>query len=347
MLSENMVILMHKLLSSLFIVLVFSGCASTQMQFAENNHTDAIMDANILVIAPQKQIIGTVPGTQSSQSAINTAQQHAGLFGILLVGMFDAIETSNDTKRMHKLVEPVKNKVSDLDFKKDLVRKLQEKCIFTSPDRITISQEIPEYEADLLKILKKLDDKPTIIISSQYSFDPTYRVFMVDTALSLWLNKTDKPAYTTSTSYYSPPITPFVKKYAHTFGDALLLRVKEKSEENIYAPNISLWSYNRGQTYRKYYAEGIEESVNMIVNALTKRLDLESVTDNKIATYINYHIPQFNKHGLQVSNTTEGRVIQKANNRILLVSSNGSFSSVYSGPVIKPLKKTKTFRQYR
>ncbi|MEW8070384.1 MAG: hypothetical protein AB2792_02425 [Candidatus Thiodiazotropha sp.] len=338
---------MRKLLSSLFITLVFSGCATTQMQFTENNHTDSIMGANILVITPQKQIVGIVPGIQSSQTAINTAQEQAGLFGIFLTGMFDAIETSNDTKRMYKLVEPVKSKASDLDFKKDLVRKLQEKCIFTSPERITISEEVPEFEADLLKILKKLDDKPTIIISSQYSFDPTYRVFMIDTAISLWLNKTDKPAYTTSTAYYSPPITPFVKKYEHTFGDVLLLRAKEKSEENLYAPNISLWSYNRAQTYRKYYEEGIEESANMIVNALTKKLDLDSLTENKLVTYINYHIPQFNKHGFLINNASEGRVIQKANNRTLLVSRNGSFSSVYSGPALKPLKKVKTFRQYR
>ncbi|MCG8046975.1 MAG: hypothetical protein JAY66_15050 [Candidatus Thiodiazotropha taylori] len=338
---------MHKLLSSLTIILLLSGCTTTQMQFTENNHTDSVVDANILVITPQKQIVGTVPGTQSNQTAYNTAQDQAGLFGIFLVGMFDAIETSNDTKRMYKLVEPVNNKVSDLDFKKDLVRKLQEKCIFTSPERITVSEEVPEYEADLLRILKKLDDKPTIIISSQYSFDPTYRVFMIDTALSLWLNKTGKPAYTTSTSYYSHPITPFVKKYSHTLGDVLLLQVKEKSEENIYAPNISLWSHNRAQTYRQYYAEGIEESANMIVNALTKKLDLESLTENKLATYINYHIPQFNKHGFQINNTSEGRVIQKAGNRTLLVSRNGSFSSIYSGPVLKRLKKSRTFKQYR
>jgi hypothetical protein len=324
-----------------------SGCATTQNLFSENNHTDSIMDANILVIVPQEQIVGSVLTNQSDQSAFNTAHQQAGVFGTFMVSMFDAIETSNDTKRMHKLVEPVRKKVSDLDFKKDLVSKLKEKCIFTSPERITIVKEAPEFEADLLKILKTMDDKPTIVISSYYSFDPTYRVLMIDTALSIWLSKSDSPAYTTSTSYYSPPITPFVKGYSVTIGDIFLLRGKEKREETIYTPNISLWSHNRAQTYRKYYAEGIEESTDMIVNALTNKLDHQSISKNSIATYINYHIPQFNKHGLLINNAFEGRIIRKENNRVLLVSSNGSFSSVYSGPVVKPQSKTKSLRHFR
>jgi hypothetical protein len=249
---------------------------------------------------------------------------------------------------MEKLVKPINNRVGDLDFKKDLVHKLQEKCIFTTPERIVITDKKPEYDADLLKLITEFDnDSPTIVISAGYGFDSNYRVLIIDTAISLWLDKYDTPAYTTRTSYYSPPITPFIKAYIPTFGDALLLRLKDKIAEKVHKPNISLWSNKRASIYRKYYAEGIEETAKMIVNALSIEHSTQSINKKRIATYIDYHIPQFNDHRGQRDTSSEGRILEEENNRMLLLSGNGSLSSVYNGPVIKPSKKIKTYRRYR
>jgi hypothetical protein len=342
---------MYKMLTFLSIILLISGCATNEKKFVGNTHTDSIMDANILLVVSQEKILGLVPPSmQVDQNSVNMAMEHSeagpaeALIAVALINIFSS---ASNLSRMEKLVAPINRSTSDLDFKKDLVRKLQEKCIFTTPERITVTDTMPEYDEDLLKLDINIDnDSPTIIIEAGYGFDHNYRVFIIDTAISLWLDN-DDPVFKTSTSYYSPPITPFIKTYTPTFGDAALLRIGSKTAEKVHAPNVSLWTKNRANFYREYYAEGIEETANMIVNALSNKHDAQSIAENKFATFVNYHIAQFDNRRGHRSTTDEGRILGEKNNRMLLATDNGSLSSVYKGPVIKPYKKEKAFRRYR
>ncbi|MES9944015.1 MAG: hypothetical protein ABW080_03535 [Candidatus Thiodiazotropha sp.] len=342
---------MYKLFTFLTIIILISGCATNEKQFAGNTHTDAIMDANILLVVSQDQILGLVPPPmQVDQSSIDMAMEHTAVGpaeAIIAVALINIFSSASNLSRMEKLVAPINRRTGDLDFKKELVRKLQEKCIFTTPERITVTETMPKYDEDLLKLDMDIDnDSPTIIIQAGYGFDYNYRVLIIDTAISLWLDN-DDPVFRTSTSYYSPPITPFIKTYTPTFGDAALLRVGSKTAEKVHAPNVSLWTKNRANIYREYYAEGIEETANMIVSALSNEHDAQSITESKFTTFVNYHIAQFDDRGGRRNTTDEGRVLAEKNNRMLLATDNGSLSSVYNGPAIKPYKKAKTYRSYR
>jgi hypothetical protein len=342
---------MYKSLSLLTVIILLVGCATTRNQFTGNTHTDAIMDANVLVIVSQDQVLGQVNSLQIDQGSIDIATKHTGAgpgATIFAVGLINVISQSFSLNRMQNLVKPINDRTGDLDFRKDLVSKLQEKCIFTTPERIVVTDKTPEYDADLLKLITGFDnDAPTIVISAGYGFDSNYRVLIVDTSISLWLDKQDTPAYTTRTSYYSPPITPFIKTYTPSFGDALLLRVNDKITEKVHAPNVSLWSNNRASIYRKYYAEGIEETAKMIVNALSNKIDSQSAAKRKLTTFIDYHIPLFGENITPNNNSDQGRVLEKENDRMLLVADNGSLHSVYNGSLVNPSEKAKTYSRYR
>lgn len=341
---------MHKIYSLLLIILL-SGCATTQEQLAENNHTDSIVDANIVVFVYQEKIQGQIHPLVVDYNSTIDATKHATVGGpfeaIIATGLINIFSTASEINRMNKLVTSINNRTSDLDFKKDLILKLQEKCIFTTPERIVISNKKPEFDADLIGIIKEFDnDYPTIAVRAGYGFGSNYRVLIIDTAVSLWLDKQSTPAYKTITSYYSPPITPFIKAYIPSIGDALLLRINNKIAEKIFAPNLSLWSSNRASMYRKYYTEGINETAKMIVTALTKKHGTQNTRKKQIATYVDYHIPRFNRENLR-DNTKEGRILEEENNRLLLITENGSLSSVYNGPVINPTKMAKDYRWHR
>lgn len=330
----------------LFVVLyLINGCATTQQKIIENNYSDSVFDANILVIIPQDHLIGTVHATRSSQTTINTQIQYGGAFGGLVGGVLDAIHTSASIKKMHNLVAPLNNRVGDLDFKSDFIHKLKDKFIFTTPERIKLVEETPEYEADLIALVKKTE-QPTIVIKISYSLDPNYRTLMMDSVVSLWLEKSGTPSYITTVSYYSPPITQFLSYYSTSLSDALLLRAIDNQETHVYAKNIELWAENRASVFRKYYAEGIEESLNIINEALLNKYDSQNLEKKKVSNFVDYHGKPYISFGRAFDHVTVGRVIKEQNNRLWLLSSDGSFSSYYNGPV-KRTAKNKSTRRYR
>jgi hypothetical protein len=327
---------MYRLCFISIILISIAGCAtSPERPFTENNYTDAVLDADILVMVSQGQILGTVNEASVDQTTINIENQYGGPFGIFIGGLLDAYMTSKDIQRMNELVKPVQQRVVDLDFRKDLVHALREKCIFTTPERITLVNETPEQKEDVLKLIKKAGNTPTIVVSARYAFNANYRVFMIDAAVSIWLDKLDAPVYSANTSYYSPPITPFKKTYSPSlgtaFGKALLLQAKEDIEEKLYVPNISLWADDNAAKYRQYYSEGIDESANLIVYALLNKQDRLSVEEKKIAPFVDFHRLQ--------KNVREGRLIKSENNREMILTANGAFSSVYNGPLKERIRK--------
>ncbi|MES9867574.1 MAG: hypothetical protein ABW157_19795 [Candidatus Thiodiazotropha sp. LLP2] len=328
----------------LTLMLLLNGCATTQQKTVEIDHTNSVVDANILVIAPQERVIGTVHEINTDQSTLNSIQGQTGLFGVMVAGVFDAVRNANAASRMNKRMEPINNITSDLNFKKDLISKLQEKLIFTSPERIRIIEK-PEYQADLIEMIKQ-SEGPTIVIQSSYGFDANYRILVMDNHISLWLDKSSSPLYKTTVSYYSKPITPFIIHTTPSLGDALLLRAPDELLSDVYTTNINLWASKRASIYRKHYTEGIKESVNMISEALLNKYDKQSLTNKPISTFVDYHGKPYISWGRRFDHVTVGRVIKEQDNRQWLLSENGDFSTYYKGP-LKKIAKKKSYGRYQ
>ncbi|MET0042333.1 MAG: hypothetical protein ABW100_02300, partial [Candidatus Thiodiazotropha sp. 6PLUC3] len=93
-------------------------------------------------------------------------------------------------------------------------------------------------------------------------------------------------------------------------------------------------------------AEGIEESLNIINEALLNKYDSQNLEKKKVSNFVDYHGKPYISFGRAFDHVTVGRVIKEQNNRLWLLSSDGSFSSYYNGPV-KRTAKNKSTRRYR
>lgn len=285
---------MNRVFGSLAVLLFLVGCATAPVDRSFNaEQASAARGAKVFVVVPQDKIVARVVESSVGQQ-----------FG--LVGMtIDLIQTSSAYKSMYKQMAPLHAVTADVDFGAQFGQALRASGVFADASAIEIVRTPLKNDTERATLLASAGGAPAVLIDVQYHFDVNSRVLIVDSRMSLWLAPYRDPAHSVPMTYYSAPVSP------------------DRSWEPMrrIAP---LWAAEGGRRYRAAVREGIEASMAMLRVAIADRPgNLPAAQDQQ---------KEFLDYGGDMPRTAKGKLIRSARERAIVLTPEGRFYSVSTGP---------------
>jgi hypothetical protein len=245
------------------ILLNLQSCATNETVESTNKPSvtsdmETIFDATIIVCIPQDKLL-----------ADHINRNIPALTGGIIWDFLEENQKSKAYKAMLKTIQPLASNLTHFRFRKGYIHQLKKKAIFTQPDRIIFTHKHPKNKTEVKAIVDSAPTDNVIFLYTDYKLDISYRSLTVNTMLSVWRKNSLFPSYETFLTYNSEMVT-----FDHS------IMVIERS--------LPLWQENNALRYKNAYYEGINESIDLVINALTERHNYETITEDNIFRFFSY-----------------------------------------------------------
>lgn len=216
----------------IFLLLAFLavGCAPVHIPLKAENAAK-VGPTRVYASIPQEEVTADV------------AQSYIGVVvgGGLWLAMVDAAVESRWASAANKLVEPLRQEVTDFDFRTQFCAALEK----TLRDIPTIklakfeSTAMPLSDKGRAALREQIPEAAVLFVSTMYELTADFQALSVVTETSLWLRDQENAVYLANYYYYTPPIAPekgseeAAKAWAADHGAALLAALNEGIAETM------------------------------------------------------------------------------------------------------------------
>jgi len=287
------------------VITLMHGCASTPAETAiTSDSANKAQAASVIVIANDQKLVA------------DTRQYNSGASMGIIGNALDARAKSKANQAMESNVTKIE-KHSDTDFSDDLYSEIAKGNIFNDEKKITLLRKDRNRPEQIHEAVKSAPDGPVVTIQSSFKLDATFRVMIIQAAAYLWNPPRDKADRIAFVSYQSAPVSPQAK---------LSLKPDDLAEMT------TLWIADNASLFRKAYATGMSETIEMLRMALKERPSSIQLPTDTIVQYVDYSLapdPYFFNWKLRTS-----KLVRMGVNRKITLTEDGEFISL-------PVERTK------
>lgn len=287
---------------------LLSACVSIPVEKAvDQKYADEIRNAVVYVIVPQDRLVAATFVPQVNMGGI-------------IPGLLNELEASNANQAMINSLGPLYKVTKSLNFREDFLNSLKASKIFFSSKNIKLITEKPAYHEDRLKLVRKAQGRPVVILDISYTLDITYRTLLINSEANLYTKLSEYEVKIFDSSYQSSPI-----HYDYSFYSSLTAQ--------------KLWPENNAAKYKKYYKEGIKDTISMLKTAIIKRpSNLFKPGDI---------VSDFYDTTTNAMRMIKAKKLSARKNRSIVLSEDGTYYSKPTGPTFKSsnIRKSKKSSQ--
>ena len=278
----------------LALLIIASGCATAPVDRSFSPELAATArSAKVYVIVPQDKVVGPVMES--------TAGTQFGLIGALV----DVWETSSAYKAMYRRLAPLHKAAADVDFRGLYLQTLRGSGLFANPAAMQLAAQPPRNHDERKALIASAAGTPVMLVEVRHQFDVSYRFLTIESRASLWTGPQGEAAHSVTVTYHSMPVSP------------------DRSWDPA-RRSIPLWSADGARRYRAAVKEGIDESVSMLRIALDERPANVPTARDQEREFVDY-TDLYHR-------TRKGKPVRPARDRRTLLTANGEFHSVSTGP---------------
>jgi hypothetical protein len=221
-----------------FLLALIYGCAPAKYIQLSSENANKIHSSKAYSVITQEEII-----PQIGQSKVAMA-----MGGGALAALIDVAVDSHRSKKAEQEIAPLRQVISDYDFRKEFWSQLQVELKsskkFNISELVTSTKPLSDDEQTLLA--KNINEDALFTIITDYSLSADYRSLNINSSVSLWLKGTKEKIYLEKLVYNSPDI-----------------------DSDPGEPAITKWKANNGELYRTTLHQGIEEIIKMLHGKLS------------------------------------------------------------------------------